>query len=290
MKKNLELIAILILCITIITLVLTYVYGKINILVTLIVFAITVGISFLIYLKKDITEEKIFLYIMPIILIMLVFSIPIVKNADEIVHWHKVYDISQGNIITKKSNGIGMGWVPESVRIIIPQNEINYEKVAEIYEREVNENEEKVGVDLATDAIYHPLTHAPQVLGILVAKIFTNKPVIMMYMARIFNAICSFVLLYLAIKIIPYGKRIMLLLTCIPVCANSLASMSTDALTISVAYLLIAYVLKLINEKQKKIELKEKIILRSFVCYNLIMQNRIFTISGTYIAFTKRKI
>ena len=271
MKKNLELIAVLMLCIIIIILVLTYVYGKINIGITLIVFAITAGISFLIYLDKNITEEKVFLYIVPVILIMFIFGIPIVKNADEIVHWHKVYDISQGNIITKKSNGVGVGWVPESVSIFIPQNEINYAKLAELYERKMDKNEKIVGVDLATDAIYHPLTYAPQVLGVLTAKIFTNRPIIMMYMARIFNSICSFVLLYLAIKIIPYGKRILLFLTCIPVCANSLASMSTDALTISVAYLLIAYVLKLINEKQKKIELKEKIILRNFINCNGFM-------------------
>lgn len=285
MKKNLELIAILLLCITVITLVLTYVYGKISVLATIAVLTITAGISFLIYFKKDITEEKIFLYIVPIILIMLIFSIPIVKNADEIVHWHKVYDISQGNIITEKLDGIGVGYVPESVRIVIPQNEINYKKVAELYERELNEDEEKLVVDLTTDAVYHPLTHAPQVLGVLIAKIFTNKPVVMMYMARILNALCSFILLYFAIKIIPFGKRIMLLLTCIPVCANSLASMSTDALTISVAYLLIAYVLKLINEKQKKIELKEKIILRSIICCNGVVQDSILTISWTYITF-----
>lgn len=271
MKKNLEFIAILLLCITVITLVLTYVYGKISVLATILVLTITAVISFLIYLDKNITEEKVFLYIAPVILIMLIFGIPIVKNADEIVHWHKVYDISQGNIITQKSNGIGVGWVPESVSIFIPQNEINYAKLAELYERKMDKNEKIVGVDLATDAIYHPLTYAPQVLGVLTAKIFTNRPIIMMYMARIFNSICSFVLLYLAIKIIPYGKRILLLLTCIPVCANSLASMSTDALTISVAYLLIAYVLKLINEKHKKIELKEKIILRNFINCNGFM-------------------
>ena len=46
-----------------------------------------------------------------------------------------------------------------------------------------------------------------------------------------------------------------------PVAVSSLASMSPDAMTISMSYLFISYILKLLNEKDKKIDWKDKIIL-----------------------------
>ena len=76
----------------------------------------------------------------------------------------------------------------------------------------------------------------------------------MAYGARIINMIVSILLLYLAIKLMPFGKKGMLLSMCFPIAIEGFTSMSPDALTISVAYLYTAYVLNIVfnNEKQVK--------------------------------------
>ena len=64
----------------------------------------------------------------------------------------------------------------------------------------------KINADTAS--VYSPINYIPQSLGIFVARLFTNRPMIMLYMARLFNMIVSLILLYLAIKIMPFGKKL----------------------------------------------------------------------------------
>lgn len=71
----------------------------------------------------------------------------------------------------------------------------------------------------------------------------------------------SVIMLYFAIKFMPFGKKVLLLLVALPISVEGFVSMSPDALTISAVFLFIAYVLKLFNEKDKKITLKDKVIL-----------------------------
>lgn len=76
----------------------------------------------------------------------------------------------------------------------------------------------------------------------------------MAYGARIINMIVSIILLYLAIKIMPFGKRGMLFSMCFPIAIEGFTSMSPDALTISISYLFTAYVLNIVFNKEKQIK------------------------------------
>lgn len=74
------------------------------------------------------------------------------------------------------------------------------------------------------------------------------------YGARIINMIVAILLLYLAIKQMPFGKRGMLISMCFPIAIEGFTSMSPDALTISIAYLLTAYVLNIVFNEEKAIK------------------------------------
>ena len=75
----------------------------------------------------------------------------------------------------------------------------------------------------------------------------------MAYGARLINMIIAILLLYLAIKQMPFGKRGMLISMCFPIAMEGFTSMSPDALTIAVSYLITAYVLNIVFNKEKKI-------------------------------------
>ena len=291
MKKNLLFTICVVLCIVIIlVLIISYGYKKFNFIAGLVIFAVMLATIIRICTLKNFKVENIFLCVVPVILLMFLIFIPSLKNPDEIVHWYRIYDMTQGNLITEMKDGHGLGNLPKSTCIDIPQSDINYAMLGNLYEREIDVNEEKELVNISTAALYNPICYAPQAIGTVLANIFTDKPLIMMYSARLVNLIISLAIIYIAIKIIPYGKRIMLFLTCIPVAASSFASMSPDAMTISMSFLLIAYILKLLNEKEKKIELKDKILIRNCFSNNCVMQNSIFTTSWSNIAFTKGKV
>ena len=76
----------------------------------------------------------------------------------------------------------------------------------------------------------------------------------MAYGARVINMIVSIILLYLAIKIMPFGKRGMLFSMCFPIAVEGFTSMSPDALTISISYLFTAYVFNIVFNEEKQIK------------------------------------
>lgn len=264
MKKELKFIIGIILCIIVITGIVSFEYDKVNVIMGVVISVITLLISSKIYIKKEIKVEKLFTYIVPVIMILFLIGIPSWKNADEQMHWYRIYDITQGNFYTKTIDGLAVGILPIEIKNYHNYDselKIKYSSFAELYKNQISKDGEKVLIQLSTTAVYHPIQYMPQVIGTFIADIFTDRPFILMYAARLANMIFSFIILYFSIKIIPFGKKIMLLLTCIPVAASGFASMSPDAMTISMSYLFISYVLKIFNDKDRKIKWQEKIAL-----------------------------
>lgn len=74
--------------------------------------------------------------------------------------------------------------------------------------------------------MYHKLC------GILLTSLFTDNAMLMAYAARIINMIVAMVLLYFAIKLMPFGKIGMLMSMCFPIAVEGFTSMSPDAITI----------------------------------------------------------
>ena len=87
----------------------------------------------------------------------------------------------------------------------------------------------------------------------MITSLITDNIMKIAYGARIINMLISIILLYFAIKIMPFGKRGMLLSMCFPIAIEGFTSMSPDALTISVTYLFTAYVLNIVFNKEKQV-------------------------------------
>ena len=117
-------------------------------------------------------------------------------------------------------------------------------------------------------ALYSPICHAPQAIGICLMKLLTNNVVLQFYAGRIVNMIFSIILVYFAIKLIPFKKIIVVFLGLLPITLNEFASLSADAITISMCILYISYVLYLKYGNIKEYSKKELILL--FVLTTLI--------------------
>lgn len=209
------------------------------------------GISTYFYLKREIKPEKIFLWTVPVICIFYMLSMPTIKNHDELYHWYRAYEVSIGKPMTG-IDGDTLGTVmPESIVSIATDNwqTITYEDVQETLNIELEPDKTR-NIYSETSAVYSFIQYLPQGIGIFIMRIFTNKVALLAYAGRFVNMLVSIAFIYLAIKKIPFGKKILLLMSYIPIAIEGFTSLSPDAMTISVAFLYIAYILSLAFDKK----------------------------------------
>mgnify|MGYP003371431515 CR=1 FL=1 len=221
-----------------------------------------VVISTIIYYKRNIKVENLFLMIVPFVCLFFMITMPTFKNHDEYYHWLKAYEVSEGHFMTPIENGVQGSQMPDAVWEVFPKDwtVMDYSDVKE--KLNVKIDEEKQGIlNPETAAVYSFVQYIPQATGIIIAKIFTNNAYIITYVGRIVNMIVAMALLYLAIKIIPFGKKLILLPAMIPIAIEGFTSLSPDAMTISMSFLYIAYILHLAFGNKEKILVKDKIIL-----------------------------
>lgn len=211
-----------------------------------------IGIWYLTYKNKKI--EKAFLLIATTIGILYVFMIPIYRGHDEHAHFFREYEISRGILNTKIENDMSSMQLPNAFEEITLKskkycNETYYSDVIDFLDVEKKEGEEKT-IDASSTAVYSPIPYIPQSLAIAFLDLLTDNVAIMFYAARLLNLIVSIIILFIAMKIIPFGKKIIFLITIIPTTMTQIATVSPDALTITSCILLISYILKLIYEKR----------------------------------------
>lgn len=212
------------------------------------------GICLYIYKKKDMKIEKIFIYTVPVICLFYMFCIPTFKNHDELWHWFKSYEVSIGQFVTGVDGDTLGTQMPENISKAATDNwtTIDYEKVKDYLDLDL-EPDNKTLLYAETSAVYSPVQYIPQGLGIFIARLFTNKVLLLAYAGRLMNMIVSILCIYFAIKKIPFGKKIILMASYIPIAIEGFTSLSSDAMTISVAFLYIAYILSLVFSKENEI-------------------------------------
>ena len=220
--------------------------------IILVVYAIFISI-YLRY-KKDIKVEKIFLYTVPVICLFYIIAMPTFKNHDELYHWYRSYEVSIGKFM-EGIDGDTLGTImPESVGKAATDDwqSITYGKVKENLGLEL-EKENTALLYSETSAVYSFIQYIPQAVGIFITRLFTDKVLLLAYGGRIMNMIFSILLIYWAIKKIPFGKKILLALSFIPIAIEGFSSLSPDAMTISMAFFYIAYILSLAFNKENHI-------------------------------------
>ena len=250
-------------------------YKENSIYTVLYIFIFVLTSLFLVYLylinKYDhIHIEKKFLFLA--IPIFAIYFVVIPPNAghDEELHWYRIFEISEGGFVSSVDNGSTGYILPENVDIDIPWIE-QFRYINITNNKKVLDYNKKIFVANGTMAVYSPIQYLPQVTGVFVTKHITNKPLTIYYVGRLCNLIACIVLLYLAIKIIPYYKKILFLLAFIPIAIEGFTTLSGDGMLIAISYLFIAYVLK-------QIEISDKLKLKNYIIIILL---------GSFIALSK---
>ncbi len=231
-----------------------------------IVYGITIsfGIVFYIIFSKKIYNriklEKLYLIVAIPIGILYCIVNPLGKVPDENYQGRKAMAIAQGNIFSKADeNGNAIESENAKVPKLVDKKVMSYKEAIERIN--IEETDEEIEVEYNTMALYSPICHLPQALGIVITRMFNANIVIQLYAGRIVNMLFAIILIYFAIKLIPFKKFIVAFLGLLPITMNEFASLSADAITISMCILYIAYILYLKYQNIDSYSKKQIIIL-----------------------------
>ena len=181
--------------------------------------------------KTDLKEETAFLLIVPMFCIIMSLVIPLGRGHDETVQFYREYGIVNGEILA--GNQI---MVPVALRntfeTIYSDSRLTNKSYLEILEcNEQIDTNSKEYVWITTTSIYNPVQYTGTLVGLFLAKLITKTPIIFMYLGRLSNIIISMILLYNAIKMMPFGKKIFLLASMIPIAIEGFSTLSSDGFT-----------------------------------------------------------
>ena len=147
-------------------------------------------------------------------LIILLLTPPF-QTPDEINHFYRSFQISEGNLISvKQDNRIG-GYLPTSlIKITEPFLRLSWNMHAKTNSKTIIEQlkiplepDKKIFVDFPNTGMYSPISYFPQSISIFVLRKFNLPPLYIFYGARIFTLLFWIISIFFAIKIIPFYSK-----------------------------------------------------------------------------------
>ena len=193
----------------------------------------------------------------------LLFSVitPVFQVPDEYVHFYRAYNLSLGKINLEDLNGELGGLLPHSISKIdefgnvnkLPFNydeKVDLDTYFDIYSIPLDE-EIVSHYNFTATRQYGPTSYIPQAVGIAFARLLGLGPAYMIVLGRLFNLAVYICLIYLALKIVPYGNENIIAVATVPMSIYLGASNSPDAILISLSLLYVSYVLDIIVNKKR---------------------------------------
>ena len=203
--------------------------------------------------------EYAFLVIATVFGAIFLYITPPFQTPDEPAHFYRSYQISELNFSSKPYEA------PKSLQTITAPGERmkfkSWEKTSKAEILALANVKLESGVRSQVEALSFTIPYLPQALGIAVSRIFTDSPIWFLYASRLFNLLAAIGLVFLAIKITPVQKWLFFLLGVMPMTVSQMASASYDASTISLSFLLFAFILRLAFSQQSTIPRKALFIL-----------------------------
>ena len=234
-------------------------YDNIKILdIILIAICSTAVIGIIIYnIKKHKKRLEIFflIFMIPIGMMYHIFLMPNYA-PDELEHIKKAYDISCGHIITNiDENGDSKFDVPIILTTGFNTPNDSYKDMEEAFNSETNYS---ATVKTTTSAQgYSPFQYIFSSIGLFIGRMLNLNIVFAIYLARLLNFIFFLVCGYYAIKLIPFGKLVVLTFLFNSMLIHQAVSVSADSIINSVAVLFIAFNLYILHHRSE-LDLKNK--------------------------------
>ena len=203
--------------------------------------------------------QKYFLILAGIFGIMSVFLVPPFQRSDEINHFRRVEEISNGQFIGTNLDGKRGGYLPADLGRItyelnskgIQDDRSKLQDVGEIFKTLGFAPSVAVFTEYKNPSWpYPPVLYLPQAIGAVLAKV-SQRTMVTFYLSRLFNLFFWAFAVYLAISITPCFKWGFFMLALLPTSLQQAASVSPDALINGVSFLWFAFIFKFSMDRDK---------------------------------------
>lgn len=222
----------------------THKYYYIYLILAFIVSIITIGLI-LIKNKKNIRIEKVFCILALVLGLMYLVASPLFTGSDEHNHYYRIYEITEGKLITpvKNKNTVG-GMMPKSLvdtfennsKIIANRNiYIKYNDEDEMMNKKISKKKVQYGTkysnEYANTALYSPIQYFPQLVGFFIGKLFKLGPFWLGELGRLFNLLFYVLICTYFLYKLPRLKLFASLVLLSPTLLSNATTLSADAFT-----------------------------------------------------------
>lgn len=211
--------------------------------------------------------EKVFIILTLFFGFLYVFILPPFQSVDESNHFFRVWQLSEGKL-NAQHNDYGVGdYIPYSIS-----------KYSADYQSLIKNIDKKQDIDnirhdflrkiepenvhfqsFVNTSLYSPVCYVSQLAGVILANLFTDNLAIIFYAGRLFNLLIYCLLVFWALRVIPFFKLPLMLLALCPMSLSLGSAYSSDVTVLGLNFLWIAYILKFMTEN--KSDLNKTIIL-----------------------------
>lgn len=223
--------------------------------------------------RRQLRAEVVFAVVYIFMSICTLAAVPAFNSPDEYSHYLRSYEVSRGYLTSEGNGGndlfsygrtFNSGLVPE----FSAKDHVSLWDIGENADQRID-REKTQFYGFGNTALYAPTSYLPQAVGIRIADLFTDRPMVLAYAGRIANMLMFGLFFFFAIRLTPVGKNFLVLLGLVPVNIQSANSMSADALALALTVALAAFVLAM-RYKQKEVMSRRQLIwmyvLTGFLC------------------------
>ena len=202
--------------------------------------------AILFYAKyKSWSIQKLFLVLGLIVGIIYVFALPVGRAPDEGAHFARIYEITNGHLVSDISED-GHDWgsiEAENIGIVhdFSNNNVQYHEIVKHLTDYPDESTQTFNITSAGN--YNAIEYAPHVIGMGLGKILHLPFLITAYLAKLFHLVTCIVILYFCIKYIPFLKKFIFFIAFLPITMQAMSSLSADGFITVIAIALTSFVL-----------------------------------------------
>lgn len=179
---------------------------------------------------------------------------PPMQAPDEPQHYLRAYSLSQGDLLNRATNGgatLPASVVAMSQELVVANHPVaraNIHLIKHYFRTEPTR--QKSFVYFKNTAVYPGTAYLPQTLGILIGR-FLHLPLLFgFYLARFLNLTEWIVLVFLAIRITPFGRWFFAAVAVLPMLLYQASSLSADATLNGLLFLIIAILFAYIRNQR----------------------------------------
>ncbi len=212
---------------------------------------------------EGIKPETSFLIIGLIYGVCFLFATPALQVPDEYEHFYRALYVSEGHMFPEKVGNMSGVYIPESVQLTASTIFKEWFSFTKDREDKLNitpllnikfSSQNRVFEDISRIAVitYSPIPYILSAFAITIGKLFNLPPIILIYLGRLANLLSWIFLTYLAIRIIPVHKWVLLMIALIPMTLFEVASLSADSLILGLSFIIVAIFFKFAFDRNKK--------------------------------------